>query len=108
MNICPAEFLSVWILLLQSYCVIYMLSYSGFTLCLFIISQRHRSQVTTAHYGEAPADINIHLSDAIYCAFLMLLEKEMATLSSILAWRILRTEETGGLQSTGLQESDTT
>ena len=38
----------------------------------------------------------------------MLLEKEMATLSSILAWRILRTEETGGLQSTGLQESDTT
>ena len=31
------------------------------------------------------------------------LEKEMATHSSILAWRILWTEETGGLQSKGLQ-----
>ena len=34
------------------------------------------------------------------------LEKEMATHSSILAWRILWTEEPGGLQSMGLQESD--
>ena len=31
------------------------------------------------------------------------LEKEMATHSSILAWRILWTEEPGGLQSMGLQ-----
>ena len=31
------------------------------------------------------------------------LEKEMATHSSILAWRILWTEELGGLQSIGLQ-----
>ena len=31
------------------------------------------------------------------------LEKEMATLSSILAWRIPWTEEPGGLQSMGLQ-----
>ena len=31
------------------------------------------------------------------------LEKEMATHSSILAWRILWTEEPGGLQSRGLQ-----
>ena len=31
------------------------------------------------------------------------LEKEMATHSSILAWRRPRTEEPGGLQSTGLQ-----
>ena len=30
-----------------------------------------------------------------------LLEKEMATHSSILAWRTPRTEEPGGLQSTG-------
>ena len=36
------------------------------------------------------------------------LEKEMATHSSILAWRIPRTEEPGGLQSMGSQESDTT
>ena len=32
-----------------------------------------------------------------------LLEKEMATHSSILAWRIPQTEELGGLQSTGSQ-----
>ena len=31
------------------------------------------------------------------------LEKEMATHSSILVWRIPWTEEPGGLQSTGLQ-----
>ena len=31
------------------------------------------------------------------------LEKGMATQSSILAWRIPRTEEPGSLQSTGLQ-----
>jgi len=31
------------------------------------------------------------------------LEKEMATRSGIIAWRIPRTKETGGLQSMGLQ-----
>ena len=36
------------------------------------------------------------------------LEKETATHSRILAWRIPWTEELGGLQSTGHQESDTT
>ena len=35
-------------------------------------------------------------------------EKEMATHSSILAWRIPWTEEFGGLQFTGPKESDTT
>ena len=35
------------------------------------------------------------------------LEKEMATHSSILAWEIPWTEEAGGLQSMGSQESDT-
>ena len=34
--------------------------------------------------------------------------KEMATHSSILAWRISWMEELGGLQSTGCKESDTT
>ena len=34
-----------------------------------------------------------------------LLEKEMATHSSILAWRILWTDELGGLQSIGSQKS---
>ena len=33
------------------------------------------------------------------------LEKEMATYSTILAWRIPWTEEPGGLQSTGLQRA---
>ena len=37
-----------------------------------------------------------------------LLEEGIATHSSILAWRIPWTEEPGGLQSTGSQESDTT
>ena len=35
------------------------------------------------------------------------LEKEMAAYSSILAWDIPWTEEPGGLQSTGLQKSQT-
>ena len=33
----------------------------------------------------------------------LIMEKEMATHSSILAWRIPWTEEPGGLQSTGSQ-----
>ena len=36
------------------------------------------------------------------------LEKEMATHSSTLAWRIPWMEELGGLQSMGHKESDTT
>ena len=36
------------------------------------------------------------------------LEQLMATLSSILAWRILWTEEPGGLCPWGLKESDRT
>ena len=35
------------------------------------------------------------------------LEKEMATHFNVLAWRIPWTEEPGGLQSMGSQESDT-
>ena len=35
------------------------------------------------------------------------LEKEMATHSSILAWEIPWTEESGGLQSTGVAKSRT-
>ena len=36
------------------------------------------------------------------------MEKEMATLSSILAWKIPWMEEPGGLQSMGHKESDKT
>ena len=35
------------------------------------------------------------------------LEQEMATHCSILAWKILRTQEPGGVQSMGSQELDT-
>ena len=38
----------------------------------------------------------------------LILEKEMATHPSVLAWRIPWTEEPGRLQSMGLQESDMT
>ena len=69
--------------------------------------------------------VRIHSSQSLYRAFLAAqwprshlpveetwvqclgwedpLEEEMATLSSILAWRFPRTEEPGGLQSMGLQ-----
>ena len=43
-----------------------------------------------------------------YCSYLVTMEKETATHSSTLAWRIPWTEEPGGLQSTGCTESDTT
>ena len=43
------------------------------------------------------------LSDFIFTFHFHGLEKEMATHSSILAWRIPRTEEPGGLQSMGSQ-----
>ena len=39
---------------------------------------------------------------------MFILEKEMATHSSILAWRIPWMEKLGGLQSMGHKESDTT
>ena len=42
------------------------------------------------------------------CWFIVVLEKEMATHSSILAWRIPLTEEPGRLWPVGLQELDTT
>ena len=38
----------------------------------------------------------------------VLLQEEMVNHSSILAWEILWTEEPGGLQSLGSQESDMT
>ena len=40
--------------------------------------------------------------------YMLIVEKGMATHSSILAWRIPGTEEPGGLQSMGSHESYTT
>ena len=44
-----------------------------------------------------------HFLGILILTVISLLGKEMATYSSILAWRIPWTEEPGGLQSTGLQ-----
>ena len=43
-----------------------------------------------------------------WCRLLSMGSQEMATHSSVLAWRIPGTEEPGGLQSMGCTESDTT
>ena len=48
------------------------------------------------------------LSDFTFTFHFHALEKEMATHSSVLAWRIPGTREPGGLLSMGRTESDTT
>ena len=48
------------------------------------------------------------LSDFTFIFHFHALEKEMATHSSVLAWRIPGTGEPGGLSSRGRTESDTT
>ena len=48
------------------------------------------------------------LSDFPFTFHFLALEKEMATHSSVLAWRIPGTGEPGGLPSMGSTESDTT
>ena len=48
------------------------------------------------------------LSDFTFTFHFHALEKEMATHSSVLAWRIPGTGEPGGLPSMGRTESDTT
>ena len=47
--------------------------------------------------------ISFKICLVIITTFNVILEKEMVTLSSILAWEIPWTEEPGGLQSMGLQ-----
>ena len=53
---------------------------------------------------------NLHAMQETWVRFLGEdpLEKEMASHSRLLAWRIPSTEDSGGLQSVGLQESDST
>ena len=48
------------------------------------------------------AEGRTRLSDFTFTFHLHALEKEMTTYSSVLAWRILGTEEPGGLPSMGL------
>ena len=49
------------------------------------------------------AESQTRLSDFTFTFHFRTLEKEMATHSSTLAWKIPRTEEPGGLQSMGSQ-----
>ena len=56
-----------------------------------------------------PGDLpNLGIEPACLAGWEDLLEKEMATNSSTLAWKIPRTEEPGRLQSMGLQRLDMT
>ena len=59
----------------------------------------------TAVHGVAEG--RTQLSDFPFTFHFHALEKEMATHSSVLAWRIPWTEEPGGLQSTGLPRDTT-
>ena len=54
------------------------------------------------------AQSQTQLSDFPFTVHFHALEKEMATHSSVLAWRIPGTGEPGGLPSMGCTESDTT
>ena len=54
------------------------------------------------------ANSRTQLSDCTFTFHFHALEKEMATHSSVLAWRIPGTAEPDGLLSIGLTESDTT
>ena len=58
-----------------------------------------------AVHGEAKS--RARLSDFTFTFHFHALEKEMATCSSVLAWRIPGREEPGGLLSMGPTESDT-
>ena len=60
---------------------------------------------TTVH-GVAKS--RTRLSDFIFTFHFPVLEKEMATHSSVLAWRIPGAGESGGLTISGVAQSDTT
>ena len=64
-------------------------------------SYGRRSLVGYSPWGHEELDTTERLSDFAFTFHSHALEKEMATHSSILAWRIPGTEEPGGLPSTG-------
>ena len=82
-----------------------------------VLKDRPRSPIWTSVMGVLGASLvaqlvkNLPAMQETWVQFLGWedpLEKEMATHSSILAWRIPWTEESSRLQSMGSQESDTT
>ena len=72
---------------------------------LFPFHNIHQNVPLLVKWMSSPLIFVFHSIPTIYWETLpyYCLEKEMATHSSILAWRISRTEEPGGLHSTGLQ-----
>ena len=81
---------------------------AGGQCCLFSSLQQSSLQTSTQYKlrckKKPNSELDIPNSPQLFC----LLEKEMATHSSILAQRIPWTEEPGRLQSVGSQESDMT
>ena len=73
-------------------------------LFLFLIMSSLPNSEFLHAYRKAMEQLTIELT----VIWEKVLEKEMATHSRILAWKIPWTEKPGGLQSMGLQESDTT
>ena len=66
-------------------------------------SPRGREESNTTERLHFHFSLRTRLSNFTFTFHFHALEKEMATHSSVLAWRILRTEEPGKLQSMGLQ-----
>ena len=64
---------------------------------------RHRKQTWLSKRWGIRLESEINIYTLLYKTE----EKEMATHSSVLAWEIPWTEEPGGLQSTGSQQSNT-
>ena len=58
-------------------------------------------QCQTLFFGAPKSESRTRLSDLPFTFHFHALEKEMATHSSVLAWRIRRTGEPGGLPSMG-------
>ena len=76
-----------------------------FTICLnhFLYMQDGKTCKVFARSNQKTSPSQTQLSDFTFIFHFHALEKEMATHSSILAWRIPGMEEPGGLQSTGSQ-----
>ena len=75
-----------------------------YPICLTIIVIIHDQSDLYSYWPNYTEEwLNTFFSFSFYTIPCHLLEKEMATHSSILAWRIPWTEQTGGLQSIGSQ-----
>ena len=70
----------------------------------FVTHGQQHTRPPCLHHLPEFAQVHIHcISNLFTCNYEITLEKEMATHTSILAWRIPWVEEPGRLQSMGLQ-----